>query len=79
MQSPIKLSDEELDAVMRAAAPLDRDQRDPFLQAVAAELARCKLVGDGTVFRVCREVQRKFYRPPLDDHGRQGVSKYARI
>jgi hypothetical protein len=25
--------------------------------------------GDGNVFRICREVQRKFWDPPLGDHG----------
>jgi hypothetical protein len=77
----IRLSDSELDAIMSAAAPLDRDLRDPFLQAVAAELARCETIGAGTVYRVAREQQRKFFRPPIsDEHGpNRGIGKYARL
>ena len=59
--SPIALTDDELTAVMAAARPLDRDQRDAFLQAVAAELRKPGgAVGPGTVYRVCAELQRKF-------------------
>jgi hypothetical protein len=46
LQSPIKLSDAAMDAIMRAAQPIDRDQRSAFLQAVAAELGRHQTIGD---------------------------------
>jgi hypothetical protein len=77
----IRLSDSELDAIMSAAAPLDRDLRDPFLRAVADELARHETIGPGTVYRVAREQQGKFFRPPIsDEHGsRAGIGKYARL
>jgi hypothetical protein len=61
---PIKLSDDELSAVMAAARPLDVRVRDAFLQQVADELARCDVVGPGNVARICREVQRQFFDPP---------------
>jgi hypothetical protein len=62
--SPIRLTDAELDAVLAAARPLAVEMRDPFLQAVAHALAGRDVVGPGTVFTVCRELQRKFFDPP---------------
>jgi hypothetical protein len=62
--SPIKLSDDELSAVLAAARPLPVDLRDPFLHAVAHELSGRAEVGPGVVHRVCRELQRQFFSPP---------------
>jgi hypothetical protein len=62
--SPIKLSDDELNAVMAAARPLDVRVRDAFLQQVASELARCDEVGPGVVHRVCAAAQRAFFDAP---------------
>jgi hypothetical protein len=42
----IALSDDQLDAVMRAAAPLAPADRGRFLEAVAARL-RGRVIGDG--------------------------------
>jgi hypothetical protein len=61
--APIALSDVELQAVLAAARPLARHQRDAFLQAVADELARSGQVGPGVVFKVCAAVQRRFLAP----------------
>ena len=62
--SPLALSDQQLDTVMRAAAPLLPGDRDNFLRALAARLhGECEL-GDGVIFRACRELQREFFRPP---------------
>ena len=72
---PLRLSDSELDAVMAAARPLDRDQRDQFLQAVAVELRKAGgAVGPGTVHRICAELQRRFMLAPEIDlrSARQG-------
>ena len=60
---PLALSDSELDAVMSAAAPLSVEMRDPFLRAVAHAL-RGVPVGDGSVHRICCELQRQFFDPP---------------
>ena len=70
---PVRLSDSELDAVMAAARPLARHLRDAFLQDVAAALASCGEIGPGTVNRVCREAQRRYFDPP--DVGEM-LSKY---
>ena len=46
---PLRLSDDELDAVMLAARPLRPHDRDAFLQEVANALAGCSEIGPGTV------------------------------
>ena len=71
----IKLSDDELSAVLAAARPIAVDRRDLFLQQVASELVRCDVVGPGVVHRVCAAVQRQHFDPP--DLGRGMPSKYS--
>jgi hypothetical protein len=61
--TPLALSDAELAVVMQAAQPLAPDQRDGFLQAVAAELAQIPAVGPGAVHRVCRQLAAAILRP----------------
>jgi len=75
--SPIRLSDSELDTVMRAAGTLNVYDRDNFLRAVAQTLAGREL-GDGLVGRVCAELQKRFWRPPELDGKPVGYSKYGR-
>jgi hypothetical protein len=71
---PLRLSDDELSAVMAAARPIAVAQRDAFLRAVAAALGGREL-GPGVVHRVCAETQRRFFDPP--DLGRaSGLGKY---
>jgi hypothetical protein len=74
---PLKLSDEELTAVMQAAQPIAVDRRDAFLRQVAAALQSCGEVGPGIVHRVLVETQRVFFDPP--DFARSGgPSKHSR-
>jgi hypothetical protein len=54
---PLSLSDAELDAVMRAAAPLHQIDRSAFLVAVAERLGFESTVGPGTVNRIIRELK----------------------
>jgi hypothetical protein len=75
---PISLTDVQLDAVMRAAAPLAIADRDPFLRAVAEALQGCQELGDGTVYRIVAEAQRRFWDPPLMDHQRRSRRVVAR-
>jgi hypothetical protein len=62
---PIALTDAQLDAVFRACAPLQPDARTAFLLDLAAALQGQGNLGDGTVFRLIREVQRRHFDPPL--------------
>jgi hypothetical protein len=61
---PISLSDDQLVAVMRACAPLQAIDRDPFLRALAHRL-RGETIGDGLVFRAIRELlSGGYFKPP---------------
>jgi hypothetical protein len=68
--SPIRLTDAELDTVLRAARPIAYDRRDEFLQRVASELQRCGELGDGVVHRICAAMQKEFFDPPISESGR---------
>jgi hypothetical protein len=72
---PIRLSDDELDAIFAAARPLDPDLRDPFLRAVANALQGSKVIGPGVVARTCAALQPQFFEPP-DFSRASGASKY---
>ncbi len=61
--TPLRLTDDQLDMITQAAAPLALPDRGPFLEAVAAALQGVQL-GDGAVARVCAEQQRKWFTPP---------------
>ena len=63
MDNPIHLSDSQLEQLLRAAAPLAPKDRSPFLADVA-EALRGQALGDGAVFRVVREIQERYFRPP---------------
>jgi hypothetical protein len=66
--APIRLTDEQLDAVLRAARPLRVEDRDGFLQDVAAALQGCSEIGDGDIHRAVQAAQRKFWDRPRLDH-----------
>ena len=61
---PIRLSDDELDAVLAAARPLAVERRDAFLQQVATGLQACTEIGPGVVYRVVAATQRAFFNAP---------------
>jgi hypothetical protein len=63
MDKPIHLSDSQLEQILRAAAPLAPPDRSAFLADVATAL-HGQALGDGTVFRVIREIQQRYFRPP---------------
>jgi hypothetical protein len=71
----LSLTDDELDVVFNLARPLEPAMRDPFLRSVAIELERYPEIGVGLVFRVGRQLQREFLRPPAA-HGPAVMSKY---
>ena len=61
MSKPIRLSDDELSAVMLACQPLAPEARDGFLQAVAHSLSTCGKVGPGSVHRAIVAAQREHF------------------
>ena len=61
---PLRLTDDQLTAVLSAAEPLAVGDRGAFLRDVAATLQGQEL-GDGAVHRAIAQAQRKYYDPPL--------------
>ena len=61
---PLSLSDDELSAVQRAAAPVHPMQRGDFLKALATELERHPVVGPGLVHRLAADLQRRYVIAP---------------
>src|SRR5262249_36325220 len=52
--TPLRLTDEQLNQVMRTAAPIPLHLRDDYLRRVADQLRGLEF-GDGEVYRACRE------------------------
>jgi hypothetical protein len=77
---PLGLTDGQLNAISAASTPLPPDVRGAFLETCAREIAALPMIGDGSLHRLVMIVQRRYFRPPLEteEHGRRGVSKYAR-
>jgi hypothetical protein len=63
---PLALTDSQLDAIHRAAWPLAPADRAPFLEAVAQALQQERTIGDGVIYRVTMQVQRRFWTPPVE-------------
>jgi len=66
----IALDNDEMNAVMTAAGALEPRARSEFLQAVAAELEKHQQRGPGAIYRACRELQRRFFDPPISTGGK---------
>jgi hypothetical protein len=63
---PLALTTEEMDLLLSLAGPIDQALRPQFLQEVAAELEVKRQAGEiseGSVHRVARTVQRRFFNP----------------
>jgi hypothetical protein len=65
----LALSDDELQIVMSAAAPIRPHARDAFLRDVAAELAKFEEIGPGIIGRVAAKIQRQHLNGPRDLRG----------
>jgi hypothetical protein len=63
--TPLKLNDDELKIICDAAHPLPVHMRDRFLQEISRELVAEKTIGVGVLHRICAEVQRRLFDPPL--------------
>jgi hypothetical protein len=53
--------------VLALAEPIDQRRQAEFLQEVAAELEAKRQageIGEGTVHRLARQIQRKYWEPP---------------
>ena len=63
-----KLSPDQVDAILQAARPLPPADREAFFADVVEALAQLSELGIGAVYRICREVQRKYIYPPTTKH-----------
>jgi hypothetical protein len=64
---PLKLNDSEMSMLLTLSAPIDQQRRPQFLQEIAQELEAKRQageIGEGSVHRVARTVQRRFFDPP---------------
>jgi hypothetical protein len=57
----IRLTDDQLSIIQRAAEPLNPHDRGAYLETVA-ELLNGHELGDGVVARAAKEAQRRFWR-----------------
>lgn len=66
MPQPLGLTDAQYLAVCEACEPLLPADRSAFLVALAQLLGSETEIGDGTVARAIRSLQREFRTPPLN-------------
>jgi hypothetical protein len=64
MTTPLALTDAQISAIMALSRPLSPDQRSRFLEMLAAKLDGRRELGDGQLYRLCRELQREYFSPP---------------
>jgi HEPN domain-containing protein len=57
---PLNLNDDEVVAIMEAAAPIASRQRGHFLKSLATELERHEVVGDRLMHRLCADLQKRY-------------------
>jgi hypothetical protein len=69
---PLAFTDAQLDAIHRAAWPLAPADRSAFLEAVAQALQQERVIGDGVVYRVAMQTQRRFWTPPISEGNHAG-------
>jgi hypothetical protein len=74
--SPLALSDDQITSIMQLSRPLQPDQRTAFLEMLATKLQGQTELGDGALYRICRELQREVLDPP-DLSRASGWSKHA--
>jgi hypothetical protein len=74
---PLALSDAQLTTIMQLSRPLLPAQRIAFLEMLAAKLNGRHEIGDGTIYLLCRELQREYFAPQTFDRDEGG--KYDRI
>ena len=64
---PLHLNDEEMTVLLTLAGPIEQRLRPQFLQEVAAELEAKRQageIGEGSMHRLARTIQRKYFEPP---------------
>jgi hypothetical protein len=62
---PLALSDYQYSILLEIAQPLPVQLRSEFLERVAKKLHGVEL-GDGAIYKACKDVQRELFSYPLD-------------
>jgi hypothetical protein len=76
---PLRLSDEQITTIMALSRPLQPDQRVAFFELLTSKLNGRDEIGDGQLYQLRRDLQRKFFTPPdLGDNGKRGVPQHER-
>lgn len=61
----VKLSPDQAETILRAARPLGPSDGASFIEEVRSVLADFPEIGDGLVHRIIRDIQRKYFDPPV--------------
>ena len=77
VDKPVSLSESQMAAVLRCAAPLRREDVASYMQSIAEQLGTRQMIGDGDVYRAIGVAQSKYFQPPALEHS-CGVVKYGR-
>jgi hypothetical protein len=77
VDNQVSLSESQMAAVLRCAAPLRREDVANYMQSIAEQLRTRQSVGDGDVYRAIEVAQRKYFQPPMLEYN-CGVIKYGR-
>jgi hypothetical protein len=79
MGKPIHLSSVQEAFLDRAAFPLPEPDQRLLRERVLARLEAVSELGDGTIFRTCRAVQRELWEPPANElRYRTGLPNHIR-
>jgi hypothetical protein len=71
-----RLAASDLAIVLDLAAPIERERRLAFLEAVAAEIEAADVSGPGAVFRTAAHIQRAHFDLPQD--ARTGTAQHRK-
>jgi hypothetical protein len=75
----LNLTDAELSVIMAAATPLEPQRRNEFLQEIATTLTNGHgELGVGSIYRIVRDIQRKYFDASNVVGGYTSAPKYAR-
>jgi hypothetical protein len=79
MPTPLQLNDSEMSLLLSLSTPLDQQRRPQFLQEVAQAIEAKRQageIGDGLVHRIGRDLQRRYFDPPvLPNAGKMALKK----
>jgi hypothetical protein len=77
--TPLALSDAQLDAIMLACRPMQPQERQAFLAALGVLFQGREEIGDGELGRALRQLQREIFRPPTDTETGPGEPHQRRL